>query len=400
MPANLVIQILGSIVCCDNSDPDPIKFNTCSEIINSDLFTLDGTSKEIFDVAKKFIIRNIPDTKFLNIYDVNEKTKENLFNLTKTLYERIKTTSISDDLKEDFYQQMLVDVLPLIVKLCSVQGGHQSHHSQTCAEITLISLLGELSEGSFGKLRENKNFSEILNKLLRILNLFTESSVLYTKGYKMKIMALNGMINLFRHVAKEDLLLCLIRDSTSVVETFFNTVCTVITFQDCLLQEQTDTTRAHIIQEYGDIPLDLSATLSTSINNLDHDSLYKLVTFDPTEMKIMDALFLASISVRGKCQKHLLKLLLKFMESEFFGTDYSGNMSQNMIISFTWLVIRIVQFSKSYSSNSQFTNHQYKQVFKDCVREEYDEFHLDGVDKKDVDHFKKKIQIAGKLIGK
>ena len=305
----------------------------------------------------------------------------------------------------------------MIVKLSSVQGAHfnkpeggsqanrtdsaqQFKKSESKVEILLISLIGELSEQSFDKLRKIKNFEDILNKLLRILNLFTESSVLHSKGYKMKIMTLNCMIHLFSHITKMELLQTLIRDSTSVVETFFGTVCSVITFQDGLLQEQTSTTRRNIKKEYGDIPQDLSTILCRSVTGLDHQSLYKLVTFDPKEMRIMDALFLASISVRGKCQKLLLKLLLRFMESEFFGTDYNGNMSQNMNISFGWLIIRIIQFSKSYSSNSQFTNHYFKQVFKDCVREEYQDFHLAGVDRKDVDHFRDKIQIAGKLIGK
>ena len=308
-----------------------------------------------------------------------------------------------------------MDLLPLIVKLCSVHGVHftkpegglvnrtdspQQHKSENKVEILIITLIGELSDQSFGKLRESKNFEDILDKLLRILNLFTESSVLHTKGYKMKIMTLNCMIHLFRHLTKLELLNTLIRDSTSVVVTFFSTVCSVITLQDSLLQEQTSATRRNIQQEYGDIPLDLSAIFCSSIGSLDHQSLYRLVIFQPKEMKILDALLLATISVRGNCQKQLLKLLLRFMESEFFGTDYNGNLSQNMNISFSWLIMRIVQFSKSHSYNSQFTNHHFKQVFKDCVKEEYHDFHLAGADKKDVDNFREKIKIAGELIGK
>ena len=214
----------------------------------------------------------------------------------------------------------------------------------------------------------------------------------------MRIMVTNGMISLFKRI--NTILPTLTRDCTSVLETFFSTVCTVITFQHELMQEQTAQTRCDIIEEFGDIRRHLTHLLSSALSSLDHDSIYKLVTFDPVKVKIMDSLFLTSVSVRGECQKDLLKFLLKFMESEYFGTDYSGQMSRNMMISFTWLIVRIVQFIKAGSCTSQFTNHKFKQVFKECVMEEYQDFSIAGMDQKDVEHFKKKIQIAGNLIGK
>ena len=214
----------------------------------------------------------------------------------------------------------------------------------------------------------------------------------------MRIMVIRGMISLFRRINSS--LITLTRDCTTVVETFFSTVCSVITFQHDLLQEQTARTRSDIMEEYGDISKHLTHLLSSALSSLDHDSIYKLVTFDPVKVKVMDSLFLTSVSVRGECQKDLLKFLLKFMESEYFGRDYSGQMTQSMMISFTWLIVKIVQFLKSGSSTSQFTDHKYKQVFKECLTEEYQDFSIAGRDKKDVEHFKNKIQIAGKLIGK
>ena len=396
--ANSILKILRDIVCSRDSESDPIKFNTITEIINSELFMLmlTGTTELIFDIGKSFILTNVSDTK-----TVNDRTKENVFNLIKTLYERTKTADIVHDLKQNFYEQLLVELLPLIVKLCSsaiIQV--QINKSENTGEILLISLLAELSEESFRKLSEIKKFPDVLDKLLKILQNFTESSVLHSKGYKMRIMVIKGMISLFRRVSST--LSTLARDCTTVpvVETFFSAVCTVITFQYDLLQEQTARTRSDIMKEYGDISRDLTQLLSSALSSLDHDSIYKLVTFDPVKVKVMDSLFLTSVSVRGECQKDLLKFLLKFMESEYFGTDYSGQMNQNMMISFTWLIVKIVQFLKSGSSTSQFTDHKYKQVFKECLTEEYQDFSIASRDKKDVEHFKNKIQIAGRLIGK
>ena len=394
--ANSILKILRSIVCSRDSESDPIKFNTITEIINSELFMLmlTGTTELIFNIGKSFILTNVSDTK-----TINDRTKENAFNLIKTLYERTKTADIVDDLKQNFYEQLLVELLPLIVKLCSsaiIQV--QVNKSDNTGEILLISLLAELSEESFRKLSLIEKFPDILDKLLKILQNFTESSVLHSVGYKMRIMVIRGMISLFRRINSS--LITLTRDCTTVVETFFSTVCSVITFQHDLLQEQTARTRSDIMEEYGDISKHLTHLLSSALSSLDHDSIYKLVTFDPVKVKVMDSLFLTSVSVRGECQKDLLKFLLKFMESEYFGRDYSGQMTQSMMISFTWLIVKIVQFLKSGSSTSQFTDHKYKQVFKECLKEEYQDFSIAGRDKKDVEHFKNKIQIAGKLIGK
>ena len=104
VPATFIIEILEDLICSTESEPDPLKFNTCTEIINSDLIVLEGVTEKVFNVGKKFIIKNIPNTKGFNYSDVNEKTKDNIFNLTRTLYERSKTTEIADDLKEDFYE--------------------------------------------------------------------------------------------------------------------------------------------------------------------------------------------------------------------------------------------------------------------------------------------------------
>ena len=392
--ADSILKILRDIVCTRDSESDQHKFNTITDIINSELFMLKGTTELIFNIGKTFIITNVADAK-----TPNDRTKENVFNLIKTLYERTKTADIADDLKQNFYEQLLVELMPLIVKLCSsaivqVPG----NKSENTGEILLISLLAELSEESFNKLSEVEKFPEILDKLLKILQHFTESPVLHGKGYKMRIMVIHGMICLFKQI--NTTLPSLSRDFTTVVETFFSAVCTVITFQHNLLHDQTERTRADIMEEYGDISKHLTNLLSSALSSLDHDAIYKLVTFDPVKVRIMDSLFLTSVSVRGESQKDLLKFLLKFMESEYFGTDYSGQMSQNMMISFTWLIVRIVQFITSCTSTSLFTNHKFKQVFKECVTEEYQDFSITGIDKKDIEHFKNKIQIAGNLIGK
>ena len=394
LPANTILKILGDIVCSRDSESDCIKFNTIAEIINSELFMLTGTTEVIFNIGKSFILTNILDVK-----TVNDRIKENVFNLIKTLYERTKTAEIIDDLKQSFYEELLVELLPLIVKLCSCPSALvQLNKSESKGEILLISLLAELSEESFSKLSQTERFPDVLDKLLKILQNFTESTVVHSKGYKMRIMVINGMICLFKQI--NTALPTLTREHTTVVETFFSTVCTVITFQHYLLQEQTAATRSDIKAEYGDISERLTQLLSSALARLDHDSMYKLVTFDPVKVKIMDALFLTSVSVSGDCQKDLLKFLLKFMEAEYFGTDFSGEMSQNMMISFTWFIVRIVQFITSSSSTSQFTNHKFKEIFKECVTEEYQDFSIDGLDTKDIEHFKNKIQIAGKLIGK
>ena len=392
VPANTIMKILGDIVCSRDGELDCIKFNTITEIINSELFMLNGTTEVIFNVGKSFILTNVPDAK-----TVNERTKENVLNLIKTLYERTKTADIVDDLKENLYEQLLVELLPLIVKLCSC-ALVQLSKPESNGDILLISLLAELSEESFSKLSKTEKFPDILDKLLKILQNFTESSALHSKGYKMRIMVINRMICLFKQVATA--LPTLTRDCITVVETFFSAVCTVITFQHHLLQQQTAATRADITEEFGDISEHLTQLLSSALDGLDHDSIYQLVAFDPAEVKIMDALFLTSVSVSGKCQKDLLKFLLKFMEAEYFGTGYSGQMNQNMMISFTWLIVRIVQCITSANSTFQFRNHKFKQVFKECVTEEYQEFSIAGLDQKDVEHFKNKIQIAGKLIGR
>ena len=114
MPATFIIQILQDLICSSESDPDPLKFNTCSEIINSDLFLQEGVTEKIFDVGKKFIMKNIPSTRGFNYCDVNEKTKENIFNLIKTLYERTKTADIADAIKNDFFEgwpQIIIHIL-------------------------------------------------------------------------------------------------------------------------------------------------------------------------------------------------------------------------------------------------------------------------------------------------
>ena len=383
--AGSILKILQDIVSQD-TESDSIKFNTITEIVNSELFMVTGATELIFNIGKSFILATVSDAKTLN-----DRTKDNVLNLIKTLYERTKTTDIDNQSKRKFYEQLLVELLPVIVKLCSSAAIQINRSdSSVSAEILLVSLLAELSEGSFSKLSQIQKFPDILDKLLKILQNFTESSVVQSKGYKMRIMVTNGMISLFRRIITE--LRTLTRDYTAVVETFFSTVCSLITFQHDLLQEQTAKTRTDIMEEFGDISKILTQLLSSALASLDHDNIYKLVTFEPEKVKIMDSLFLTSVSVRGDCQKDLLKFLLKFMESEYFGTDLTGQMSHNMMISFTWLIVRIVQLITAGSNTFQFTNHKFMQVFKECVQEEYQDFSIAGMDKKDVERFKNKIQ--------